>query len=496
MRNILEDLNYNCLHSNNKSLPTVVKEREGLNLPLLITLDDGRKLRCERMLRIVPARRAAFLGTLESQSVFVKLFLKRHQAKRHVRREVQGYLLLKELAIPTPKLICAYEALEGGLGLVIFEYLSGCKSLKTIIEKAESGEESLALLAECVRVMARMHEGGIVGLDPHFDNFLVRKDEIYVADCASIARKHVGQKIFFKNLALFLAQLSVSKRELLVPLTKIYLAERSLPCNESSITPQLKNIERYQNIRLRKLYKKVFRESTRIAMSRSFWNRVLYDREWFGQGADPLTMVEREIQHKDCTLLKGGRTSTLFLINLGRKPVVVKRYNTKGVLHVIRKAISPSRASKSWALAHVLEMIGIPTPKPIAMIEKRLGPFRGISYYVYEYVEGIEAQKFFMGGIAEEQILMATKLAELFKALASYCISHGDTKATNYIIAPCGPYILDLDGMKIHRHRFLFKKRFKRNVERFMANWEGIEDTLELFRRLLKDLDERLGDKS
>ena len=52
-------------------------------------------------------------------------------------------------------------------------------------------------------------------------------------------------------------------------------------------------------------------------------------------------------------------------------------------------------------------------------------------------------------------------------------ISHGDMKANNFIVTDAGVTIIDLDPMRAHRRRAALEKALRRDIERFLQNFEG-----------------------
>jgi hypothetical protein len=53
------------------------------------------------------------------------------------------------------------------------------------------------------------------------------------------------------------------------------------------------------------------------------------------------------------------------------RTLVIKRYNIKGFAHWLKRFWRPSRAWHSWREGNRLAFLGIATPKPLAVLEKR-----------------------------------------------------------------------------------------------------------------------------
>ena len=74
-----------------------------ISLPQTLILADGSALHCERLLRLLPGKRAVFVATYQQRAVLAKLFLA--TAQRQVQRERSGYALLRSAQQPTPDLL-------------------------------------------------------------------------------------------------------------------------------------------------------------------------------------------------------------------------------------------------------------------------------------------------------------------------------------------------------------------------------------------------------
>ena len=81
---------------------------------------------------------------------------------------------------------------------------------------------------------------------------------------------------------------------------------------------------------------------------------------------------------------------------------------------------------------------------------------------------------------------MAESVINLLANLTELNITHGDLKMTNILIANERPVLIDLDGMKEHHFGFLLHLSLKKEIARFMRNWENQPPVYQLFAALLK----------
>ena len=188
----------------------------------------------------------------------------------------------------------------------------------------------------------------------------------------------------------------------------------------------------------------------------------------------------------DDLLLKNGNSATLVQYKIDGNDLVIKRYNMKTGAHALRRAFKETRADHSWQYAHILQDKGINTPEPIAIKEKRFGPFRNKAYFICEYIEGPTALDYFQDPKInyDDKSAMAKQIIEMFGILKSSMLSHGDMKATNIIIHNNKPFLLDLDSMIARTSKNRFIHAWNKDISRFMRNWEDLAEIAKLFTQL------------
>jgi tRNA A-37 threonylcarbamoyl transferase component Bud32 len=155
--------------------------------------------------------------------------------------------------------------------------------------------------------------------------------------------------------------------------------------------------------------------------------------------------------------------------------MVLKRYNIKGPAHYLRRCLRPSRAAVSWKNAHRLHFLGVATPQPVAFAETRHGFLRSTALFVMRYENGPDlACQLGMPAVSSAEIdRMAAAFCDLVVVLAHNRLSHGDFKATNFIVGEQGLTLLDLDGMARHWIAKRHVRALSRDLRRFVHNWDG-----------------------
>jgi len=190
-------------------------------------------------------------------------------------------------------------------------------------------------------------------------------------------------------------------------------------------------------------------------------------------------------------LLKDGNSSTVGLVEVNNKLIVVKRYNIKNFIHALKRCPRNTRAWSSWHNAHRLELLGIPTPKPIAFFERRCGPFRSTSYYISEYIDGTDLYDLITSDKSKEISIevLSKRFGEILKSLADASMSHGDFKATNFIVTEDRLFIIDIEGMREHIFKWSLRKALKRDCARFMRNWKDMPEVARIFQNQIKKIE-------
>ena len=185
--------------------------------------------------------------------------------------------------------------------------------------------------------------------------------------------------------------------------------------------------------------------------------------------------------------LKDGNSATVVLSECEGKPVVIKRYNIKDFRHFLSRFWRPSRGWTTWKNAHRLKVLGVKTPKPIAVIEKRFGCWRHKAFYVSEYEPALDALSVYSGQDKVSKQHLAA-FFHLFSAMINAGISHGDLKANNILLTEGGISLIDLDAMKLCPGHKSFAKYFSKDMERFLCNWSANQGVREQFEKLIASL--------
>ena len=458
-------------------------------LPQPLQLPGG-DLQLQQLLRVLPGQRYVALAQWQGRPVLAKLLVG-NKAARHFQRELDGARQLAEQGLSTPQLL-ADGLCEGEGGWLLFEYLQGAESLweawRAVEHQPLLSVDQQAVLASALASIAQMHSQGLWQADLHLDNLLQHDGQLYVIDGGGVQVEIAGQplsrKRVLENLGVFLAQLPVELTPFIEELLVHYLlvnGEHALP-----LEALLGEVAKVRKWRLRDYLRKAARDCTLFAARiGAFGLRVV--RRADQAMLQPL-LENIDLHTEQGHIYKTGGAATVAQVQLQGRSLVVKRYNVKSLGHWLKRFWRPSRAWHSWIAGNRLQLLGIATPQPLAVLERRWCWLRGRAYLITEYCGGqdiIARFQAFHDGSPPESDLLA--LDRLFAALLRERISHGDFKGHNLFWddrQACWS-LIDLDAMQQHCSARSFARAYARDRARFLRNWPADS-------QLFKLLDQRL----
>lgn len=441
-------------------------------LPMALDLDG--ELLLERLLRVLPGQRYVGLARWRGRVVLAKLLVG-SKAERHFQRELSGARLLAGQELCTPELL-ADGFVAGQGGWLLFDYLEGAESLWDVWRVVERevllSDAQQAVLGEALAVIGQLHARGLWQADLHLDNLLRHGGRLFVIDGGGVQVETAGQPLsrqrVLENLGVFFAQLPAELEPFTEELLVHYLlanAEHALP-----LEALLKEVEKVRRWRLRDYLKKVCRDCSLFAAKIGAFGLRVVRREQETELAPLLADPDAAVEAGH--LYKTGGAATVARIELNGRSLVLKRYNIKNWLHGLKRFWRPSRAWHSWVEGHRLELLGIATPRPLAVVERRWCWLRGRAYLLAEYCGGPDLIARFAPYVESappESELAA--LDRLFAALIRERISHGDLKGHNLFWDEGRWSLIDLDAMRQHRRQASFARAYARDRARFLRNW-------------------------
>ena len=440
----------------------------------MLSTSDGSidVFQCSKITRCLPKKRISCVGKWKGETIFAKFFIAPNRAKIHWQKEKNGFELLIKKQIPAPHIL--HSGQHNEIYFILFEFLENTASLQDTWNNATETHQ-LQLLMQLTSTIADHHNKGILQQDLHLNNFLSFHNRLYTLDGADITVfDSSNQKIASNNLALLFAQFYPAYDHNIKLAVDHYASLRQWEVN-----PKLVKQISIATMNIREKRKQELLKKTRRKCS-------LFD---FKHTWNQLTISTREHQSSEMNdfiqspnsfitqgdLLKKGNTCTVAIVTIDNLKVVVKRYNIKNWLHFIRRTLRPSRAIKSWTNSHLLQFYGISTPEPIAVIEKRCGLLRKTAYFISKLSLGGTGDQFLqqIHSPSEEKNKAIQSMVQLVKNLHELKLTHGDLKASNFMISPnLNASLIDLDSMKQHDNQCSFDKAKAKDINRFLKNWD------------------------
>lgn len=459
-------------------------------LPVTLRLPAG-ELQVDRWLRVLPGKRYVGQGSWNGRRVLAKLLVG-PGAGRQYRREHAGAAWLVAQGLATPALVAA-EYCRGDGGWLLFDYLDEAESLGSRWH-AVAGQPPLsaaqeAILGVALEAIGRLHARGLWQEDLHLDNLLWHRDQLFWIDGGGIRLQQPGRPLaerpVLANLATFFAQLPAT----LDPYLELLLPNYRRGNVAAAIEPAslFRQLASARQRRLADYLGKTRRNCTLFSVASGPDGFTAVRRD----DADLLHPVLADPERFVATgqVIKSGNSSTVVRIRVAERTLVIKRYNIKGYTHWLRRFWRPTRAWHSWREGHRLVFLGIPTPRPVAVVERRSFWLRGRAYLITESVAGQHVKARFKGnpdGLPPSEELSA--LQKLFLSLVTARISHGDLKASNLLWNDDHWTLIDLDAARQHRTRLTFTRAYARDRQRFLDNWPADSALFRLLDELLPRL--------
>lgn len=422
-------------------------------------------------LRYLPERRLTCRGSWNEKAVIAKFFYG-EKSKHYADKESLALEALQGADIKAPRLLHVTNTAD--VSIIIIDYIDESVTLLEWLKTDPKMQKFERVLSKATTLLLACHKAGMQINDPHLDNFLLSKDEVYVIDAGDIKQEQhsLNKKDSINNMALFYAQLPVfydviAYRVLAAELKK---NKKNIVLTDGDWQGLLIKKRRWRQKKF--IDKKVFRECSAYICKRDKTRFAMFKRNMYSDKL-ALALSKPDTLINNGVLLKDGGTATVALVEIAGVQYVLKRYNIKKPIHAVIRGLKWSRAAVSWKNGLLLEMLGIPTAKSYAMIEERRGPLRRRSYLLSEYIEAPQAWDIFNAENMTEELkaMWAKRIYDLFELLKRSQISHGDLKAQNILCPDEGPQFIDLDGLLCDQGYKGFLRQFKKDIHRFQISW-------------------------
>lgn len=316
-------------------------------------------------------------------------------------------------------------------------------------------------------LMARLHDAGVAHPDPHPGNLLatLRSTSDAAITLIDLHAIRFGRPLSWseslENLVLFNRwfQLRATRTDRHRFWQAYVRGRTTLPVASPMLLGQMAvEVERRtENSNARfwmsrfNRYRKSSRHVMRIDLPR-FTGFAVHDI--------PVKFVERLAADPEAMLrdpaarvLKDSHTSTVIELPMptaaGPRRVILKRFRPRSALSSLKNLVRPSAAMRSWLYGHNLLDRGLPTPRPLCVIERRTGTTRPESYLLTEMVEDARPLHEAAAAADWKTVRAATaRVGRLLHLLHGRRVRHRDLKASNILITnDLEPVLIDLVGV-------------------------------------------------
>ena len=431
---------------------------------------ETTSLNCTSILRSVKNRRYVYDATWGNKNVIAKVFNHTTFAKRHAKREWKGLnkLSARKINVPDPLFLGITET--GDYVVVTEKIIDSTTALEKFHNTQNPDLKNHLLVKICIEV-AFQHKAGVLQKDFHLGNFILAKENIYTLDPGQMQffSQEVSKEKSISNLSMLLLYLSDDDKNTRDELCKKYYKLRNWQYENQEELLIEKEIKYQRKKGIEHGLKKSLRTSKRFIRIKKGSVTAVFDKAFCGdiEALELINQIDNIMLDGD--ILKSGNACFVSHLSWNKSNIVIKRYNFKNLIHSLYHSAMNSRARNVWLYTQRLLMLGIPTPKPLAYIEKRRGSILWNSYIITEYVEGRSLHFVLNDENLPDSDRAKTKkqVEELLDKLWSYQITHGDLKHNNILITQNGPVLTDLDSMRVHKFNLSFKPKQAEDIERF-----------------------------
>ena len=443
-----------------KQLPYTIRVRPAGSTSVV------QEVSCRRMLRLMADRRETFAASWNGREVIMKVFGHPWKAGIHARRERRGFQRLARLKIGAPAVLL-HGRTEDGRWAVVTEKIEGAMSLLEARNAVHGSRQRETLLDLASRELVRLHEAGVIQRDFHPGNFLVKNDRLIVLDPGQIRflGRPVGRTASIRQLA-HLARILVpgDQADAIEVIRARYVEARRWQWGpaEAALFWRAFGKGRRQGIRTiarRPLHKGRDHVRTKIRDRRIVAQRVFVEAGDFGglvEDLDALMGTGRVWKREADTLVSS--------FEWAQQEVTATRFKDVGPFWW-------GRGRRCWVAARRLNILGIATVRPLALIERRYARFSHHSYLLTKTVYGQTLHDLLRDGQvqAEDKRAVVRQVFAALGRLARYDITLGPLDLKTIVVADGRPVFTGCCEVAIHRLPARFRRRYREQLRGLVA---------------------------
>jgi tRNA A-37 threonylcarbamoyl transferase component Bud32 len=424
---------------------------------------DIVNLKILKVLREIPGKRRVVDAKIDGVNFIVKFF----NNKGEYLKELNGVFHLKNAGILTPR-VFAFGILSNQY-YIIFQKINDATTVDQLLISNESLQSKQAVIKQVLALNKKMYENNVIQKDNYFKNYLYQNGKVYLIDGGLVKKIK-----FFKEVRKFLNFSLISSKinpEFLLKKAKSYkyyfIEFLHKKCVDFYLYKEISNFQ-----------KKTLRNSTQFEKKTSLNCLILKQRNFHFE----FNNIDNFLMNAE--IIKNGNTCTVFRVD----DLIIKRYNIKSIWHFIKMQFIKSRGKNSWQISNTFQLHNLPCPKPFFYFEKRFLFFKLTSYFAMERIDGVSIVSYQESLKNKLQIEKLKKnIFKLFNKLIHYKFIHGDFKETNILVDKKMQLIMiDFDKSFFSLSQSIYNSRLKRQIIRFLSNWNNKSKFLKTIRSLEK----------
>jgi len=341
----------------------------------------------------------------------------------------------------------------------------------SFIEEVAKSKESLSII-ELAKTVKKFQDVGLFHQDLHAGNFLWDGASLFLTDlhrAKMVKPLSLSRKLW--NLAhLFHSLRSIWGEEEQLQFLNQYFDERSDASQKREILFQriYPLMNRLQTRQWRSRTKRCLKESTEFAVQRDKGVRTFRRRDF------PMDRLERVMEeHRDLVrekpfcLIKNAPEVIVSILNDAGERICLKQFCYPHAWGRAKEYFRRSKGLKSWVAANGMRTRGIPTLKPLALVERKSGwGLEESTLFMEALANDLEMDRYILKGFVNlnKKRLFIKTFAHWLGGLHKMSLYHRDMKTCNILVSERGEtwnfHLLDFEDIRMNE-KVNWKKLFR-----------------------------------
>jgi tRNA A-37 threonylcarbamoyl transferase component Bud32 len=334
-------------------------------------------------------------------------------------------------------------------------------------------------LIELATTIKKFHDAGLFHKDLHAGNFLWDGQSLFLTDLhrAKILKDLSLRQRLWNLSLLFHSLRSVWGEKERSRFMEVYFGGEFfyLRRKEEYLQKVLLRMDCLQKRQWKSRTKRCLKESSEFSIKKENGISYYYRRDFRPHVLKK--MVEEHIRlrmEKPSSLTKNSPSVTISVLEEGGKKLSVKGYCPVTIWDGFREHFRRSKGLKAWIAGNGLRVRGIPSLKPLGLMEKRNWLGLKESFFLMEVKGGdLELDRYILGGFGDynERRIFVKIFAQWLSQYHQMELYHRDMKTCNILVSKEGKtwsfHLLDLEDVRLDTkvtERALFKNFVQLNT--------------------------------